>query len=71
MKFNVIRTSNYNSEDTIEIEFSTLEDFINWVKEQKEEVVIWGEEDVDGNEIMYLEIYDSWRESTKERGEKQ
>ena len=62
MKFNVIRTSNYNSEDTIEIEFSTLEDFINWVKEQKEEVVIWGEEDVDGNEIMYLEIYDSWRE---------
>ncbi len=53
MKFQVKRTSNYDDEQIVEID--TLEDFVKWVSEQTDSVII----SRDGTE---LEIYDQYRE---------
>lgn len=53
MKFKVTRTSDL-SESSLEVEFSTLEDFIQWCKAQKNPIIVLAGEE--------LEIYDDYRE---------
>ena len=57
MKFEVSSTSRSTFNPPQIIEFSTLEQFIDWVSRQKYEIIISNYKD-----YYYLEIYDSYRE---------
>jgi hypothetical protein len=57
MKFRVTKTS-YYGEAEVFVELNTLEEFIEWVRKQRQEVIVktWAKD------LTELEIYDGWRE---------
>jgi len=58
MKF--IKTSTKNKQHKEEIEIKDLDCLLQFIKEQKEEVIIG----IPTSGIPYIEIYNDWREET-------
>lgn len=58
MKFKIISTSGKLYDENDEIEFNTLEEFINWCKSKDKEIII----NLTDFSMPQLEIYDDWRE---------
>lgn len=67
MKFTTYYTTDYKKEDEKEVEFNTLEELLEWVKEVSDSIVDWHrgaiiKPPLDKDANWEIEIYNDWRE---------